>query len=124
MIAIAMYTDKELEEREYQLELLKAELRQNALNESYSLTLNISITLIVSLGMNFLLEGLTTGNYSYLYLAMISIESIILIIYLARRRYNQESVKEEANRIIDEELSEIREKYINSHRNMKQSENN
>ena len=107
-----MYSEKELEEREFQLDLLKTELRHNALNESYSLNLAITVSVTMSLGVTLVSLGIENNKLGYTLWGLLFIIGIIPILEFLKRYYTQKRLKDDINKYIDEDLKDLSEKYL------------
>ncbi|MHA1972894.1 MAG: hypothetical protein ACTSW1_07870 [Candidatus Hodarchaeales archaeon] len=107
-----MLTEKEIEERRFQLDLLKTELRHSALNESYSLSLAMTVSIAVSLGVTLVSIGIQNNKLGYTLLGLLFIGGVIPILEFLKKYYTQKRLKDEVNNVLEKDLREMYEKYL------------
>jgi len=105
------------EEREFQIELLKIQLKHQDISSSIISVLSISISIFVTLGVTFLSIGLNTRNIPLQVLAVICMLTLPLITYRLPRNLKGRAVIEEIDRELEEELAPIYEKFIKNVKN-------
>lgn len=98
--------------KEFQLEMLKIQMRRQYINSTYYVLLSVVVSMFVSFGVTFLGSGLAGGDYVYSIIGVIFLVFLYPIIYLLSRFYSSEKAKNIADEEIRKDLDEIYEKYL------------
>lgn len=104
--------DKMKEDREFQIELLKIQIKNEIISTQLATTLSIGVSAFVSLAVVYLSYGLTSGNHYYTLVAVIAV--VILYIYnrLAGRYFESKKLEELLKKDLEKEFQPIRNKFI------------
>jgi hypothetical protein len=100
------------EDREFQIELLKIQIKYDSILTQHSQFLSIEVSTFVSLTLAYLTLGLTLGNQFYTLIAVISLISLIILTNLTRRYFESKKTEESIEKNLDKEFQSIRDKYI------------
>lgn len=100
------------EEREFQIEVLKIQMRYDFIFTQYSLFLSIEYSTFISLTIAYLTLGLSLGNHFYTLIAVISLACLVILTNLTRRYFESKKTEESIKKNLDKEFQSIRDKYI------------
>ena len=100
------------EDREFQIELLKIQMRYDFIFTQYSLFLAIEFSTFVSLALAYLTLGLTLENHFYTLIGVLSLFSLVILTNLTRRYFESKKTEESIKKNFDKEFQFVRDKYI------------
>lgn len=100
------------EDREFQIELLKIQIKNDVILTQHSLLSSIEVSTFVSLTIAYLTLGLTLGNNFYVFVSVISIVFLIILMNLTNRYFTSKKTGESIKESLDEDFQPIRDKYI------------
>ena len=101
-----------IDEKEFQLDVLKIQMMRQEISTAYYTVLPITISMFVSIGAAFLSYGLTSDNNWYSLLGAICIGILFPINYLLGRYFTGERIKKITMSEINNEIKFLYNKYI------------
>jgi len=104
--------DKIKEDREFQIELLKIQIKNEALLSLTALVLSIEVSAFISLAVVYLSFGLTSGNQFYILVGVVSIIILWIFAVLTLRYFGTKKVKELLEKNLEKEFQHIRETFM------------
>jgi hypothetical protein len=109
------------EEREFQLEKLKVQLKHQVLWSSVTLLIAVEFAVFTSVATTFLSYGLTSGNPYYVFVAVASIVCLYIVARGTIHYFQSKKIEDIMDKNIEKEIQSIRNRFVVS--KTEQSEN-
>ena len=100
------------EEREFQLEKLKVQLKHQALWSSVTLLIAVEFAVFTSIATTFLSYGLISGNMYYVFVAVSSLVCLYIVVRGTIHYFQGKKIEKELDKNLEKEIQSIRDKFI------------
>ena len=107
------------EEREFQLEMLKVQIKHQTLWSSLTLLIAVEVAAFTSIAATYLNYGLISGNNFYIYVAVSSLICLYIVARGTIHYLQSKKIEKELDKNLEKEIQSIRDRFI-----MKKSEQN
>lgn len=100
------------EEREFQLEMLKLQIKHQTIWSSLTLLIAVEFAAFASLAATFLSFGLTSGNMFYVFVAISSLICLYIVARGTFHIYEMTKTARELEKNLEKEIQPIRDRFI------------
>ena len=100
------------EEREFQLEKLKVQLKHQALWSSVTLLIAVEFAAFTSIATTFLSYGLISGNMFYVFVAVSSLVCLYIVARGTIHYFQSKKIEKELDKNLEKEIQSIRDRFI------------
>jgi len=110
----------EEENREFQLEMLKLQIKHQEIWSSVTLVITVEFAAFISLGVTYLSFGLTSGNMLYIIIAVFSFVILYIVSKVTIHYFQKEKTYRKFDENLEKEIQCIRDRFMH-HREKEKS---
>jgi len=104
------------EDREFQLEKLKVQLKHQALWSSLTLLIAVEFAAFISIAATFLSYGLTSENMYYIFVGLSSLVCLYIVVIGTVRYLESKKIERVLDKNLEREIQSIRDRFITKER--------
>jgi len=109
------------EEREFQLEMLKVQIKHQTIWSSLTLLIAVEFAAFTSLAATFLSFGLTSGNNFYIFVAISSLICLYIVARGTIHYFQSKKIEMVLDENLEKEIQSIRDKFISKKTEQKET---
>ena len=110
------------EEREFQLEMLKVQIKHQTIWSSLTLLIAVEFAAFTSIATTYLNYGLTSGNNFYIYVAATSLICLYIVARGTIHYFQGKKIEKELDKNLEKEIQSIRDRFITKKTEQKETE--